>query len=272
MRNVEVLEDLPRAPSQAEWDAMSPEERLRIVDALPCTMTDAELTMPEGDGHRLPIRDVEDALGGYFGRRRCTAYVGVDLLVYYPNSQRFAPDVFVVLDVEPHQRQKWVVSHEGRGLDFALEVLFSGDREKDLGRNVRLYAELGVSEYFVYQPKSQHIHGFRLATPDARVYTPILAQRGMYRSEVLGCELATLDGGLRFYADGMPVPLTRELMGRLNGVVETLHQRLEVAEAARVAEQRAREAEQQAREAEQQAREAAEARVAELEARLRELE
>ena len=44
----------------------------------------------------------------------------------------FAPDVMAVVDVETHERQTWVVAEEGKGVDFALEVLVSGNRKKDL--------------------------------------------------------------------------------------------------------------------------------------------
>jgi chromosome condensin MukBEF ATPase and DNA-binding subunit MukB len=39
------------APSQAVWDALTPDERARVVAALPNEVTDAEIAMPEGDRH-----------------------------------------------------------------------------------------------------------------------------------------------------------------------------------------------------------------------------
>jgi hypothetical protein len=41
----------PRAPTQAAWEAMSEAQRRAVVDALPGTMTEAELHPPEGDSH-----------------------------------------------------------------------------------------------------------------------------------------------------------------------------------------------------------------------------
>src|SRR5262245_36984624 len=41
----------------------------------------------------------------------------------------------------------WVVAEEGKGLDFVLEVLHKGDRNKDLVENVERYAQLGIPEY-----------------------------------------------------------------------------------------------------------------------------
>ena len=43
-----------------------------------------------------------------------------------------------------------MVSHEGEGLDFVLEVRVSGDRTKDFETNVKRYARLGIPEYFAF--------------------------------------------------------------------------------------------------------------------------
>ncbi len=268
----DLLDNLPRAPSQAAWDAMSAEERARVVEALPCYMTEAELSPPEGDPHSGPVRSARDALGGFFGAKGRSHYIGCDLIVYYPDRRRFAPDVFVVFDVEPHEREKWVVSHEGRGLDWVLEVLYSGDRKKDLERNVRLYAELGVPEYFVYDSRRQALHGFRLPEPGATAYVPVLAQYGRYPSEVLGLDLCVEEGRLRFYAATAPLLETPEIIDRLRRAAAGFDERLaEEARARAEAEQGRAEAEQ-GRAEEARARAEAERRLAELQARLDELE
>ncbi len=279
MGEPEHLEDLPRAPSTEAWNRMTPEERRRVVDALPSTMTELELTPPEGDGHRLPARDAEDALDRHFRSMRRSFYIGVDLIVYYPDFQRFAPDVFVVFDVEPGERDKWVVDSEGRGLDFALEILYGGNRDKDLRRNVELYAAAGIPEYFVYEPKRQRIHGFRLASSDARRYTPILAQSGLYHSAALDLRLGLEEGQLRFFVGQSPLVRNREVITRLNKAVDETQSRYEAEVVAREAEVVAREAEVVAREAEVVAREAevvarkaAEAAAAEARARNADLE
>ena len=41
----------PMAPTQEEWDALSPEERAEVDAALPGEVTDAEMSPPEGDRH-----------------------------------------------------------------------------------------------------------------------------------------------------------------------------------------------------------------------------
>ena len=204
---------------------MSAEERQRAVEALPAWMTEAELTPPEGDDHYLAKEGARDALSGWFRGRRRGFYVGAETIVYYPGERRFSPDVCVVLDVEPGRRERWVVSAEGKGLDFALEILVSGDRRKDLRDNVEFYAGLGIPEYFVYEVRTQRIHGFRLP-PGGGAYRPILAQAGRYASEVLAIDLALEDGRLRFYAGNAAIFETPELLERLSKTTTQLEARL----------------------------------------------
>jgi hypothetical protein len=103
----------PRAPTQEEWEAMSMEEREQVVESLPAEVTWAEMAMPEGDLHTEGKRQALEALRGYFKQRKRRVYLGTELPVYYPGERRFAPDLLVVLDVEPHLRGKWVVRTAG---------------------------------------------------------------------------------------------------------------------------------------------------------------
>lgn len=51
----------PRAPSQEEWDAMTPEERVRVEKSLPGVVTWDEMALPEGGKHSLAERQREEA-------------------------------------------------------------------------------------------------------------------------------------------------------------------------------------------------------------------
>jgi Uma2 family endonuclease len=187
-------EAYPQAPTREEWEAMGAEERARVVKSLPAEVTWDEMAMPEGDRHfRAKVRTL-DMLKGYFKHPRREVYLGAELPVYYPGERRFAPDVVAVLDVDPHERDKWVVSHEGRGLDWVLEVQVGGDRKKDAEYNVERYARLGVPEYFIYDREWERLEAYRLPGPDARQYAPIAPEQGRYRSEVLGLELEVWRG------------------------------------------------------------------------------
>ena len=155
----------------------------------------------------------------------------------------------------------WVVQREGRGLDFALEIVDAGDRQKDLHRNVARYAALGIPEYFVFDIPNRRLLGWRLA-PDERRYEHLVQQHGLFSSTTLGLELGLEGERVRFYSSGAPLPDNDDLIRRLGVAVD---------EATARAAQEARRAEEEARRAEEEARraEALAARVAELEAALR---
>ncbi|HSP77284.1 MAG TPA: Uma2 family endonuclease, partial [Myxococcaceae bacterium] len=140
----------PRAPTQEEWEAMSEAERARVVESLPGEVTWDEMAMPEGDLHSQAKMETLDVLRGFFSRQRRRVYLGTELPVYYPGERRFAPDLLAVRDVETHPRNKWVVSDEGKGLEWVMEVHVGGDRKKDAEYNVERYARLGIPEYFIY--------------------------------------------------------------------------------------------------------------------------
>src|SRR5512145_2482415 len=208
----------PRAPSQEQWDGMSSEDRARVVSQLPSELP--RETAPEGDPHRDPREKAVEALREYFRRLGRRVYLSAELPVYYPAERMFAPDVIAVLDVEPHPRLRWVVSNEGRGIDFALEITLEGDRRKDLEVNVERYARLGIDEYFVLDLKLGRIIGYRLG--DAGSYEPIVPQSGRWSSRVLGLDLAREQGRVRFFAGSAPLPYADELIARLDTMVGDL--------------------------------------------------
>ena len=247
---------LPRAPSEEAWAGMSPEERQRVVDALPSEF-EKWLYLPEGDQHYNTQMQIRSTLDDFFARMGRSIYLACELPVYYPDEPMFAPDVMAVVDVSRHERMKWVVGAENRGLDLALEILVAGDRRKDLEHNVERYARLGIREYFVFDYKRLHLAGYRLG--EGRRYQPIVPQFGRYHSEVLGLDIRREEHRLRFYIGTASVPTSAELVGTLEGMLEGLEERARVAEA--LAEARA-DVEARLQE-EAKARAEAEARLAE---------
>jgi Uma2 family endonuclease len=209
----------PRAPTEAQWAALSPAERQRVIDQLPSEIP--RQTAPEGDGHRIPKERATQALGEFFRRQGRRVYLSAELPVYYPGERWFAPDLMAVLDVEPGERERWVVSNEGKGLDLALEITLSGSRRKDLLDNTERYARLGIPEYFILDLHSRRIIGHRLE-PGSRSYTAIAPQAGRWASQVLGLDLVLEGGRIRFYAGTAPLLESDELIGRLSTMVDSL--------------------------------------------------
>jgi Uma2 family endonuclease len=252
------------APSAEEWEALSPDQRAAVVAALPGEVTYDEMAMPEGDLHLRAKIGALTALRGYFARQKRRIYLASELPIYYPGEPRFAPDLIAVLDSDDVPRNKWVVSAEGKGLDWVLEVHVGGDRKKDAERNVARYARLGIPEYFLYDRARNRLAAFRLASSEATSYTAILPNNGLYESRVLGLEVQVEQDRLRFYAGTALLLESEEFIVRLQAMAEDAQRRAE--EEARLRE----EAEQRREEAEQR-REKAEQEVARLLAELERL-
>ena len=225
----------PRAPSEEHWARMSPEERARVVAALPIEVPE-ELQPPEGDFHRKAKAKTTDTLDDFFQRIGRKIYVSSELAVLYPDEPLFAPDVFAVLDVEHRDRTRWVVSEEGKGLDLVIEVHYAGDKTKDYKANVERYARLGIHEYFIFDRLRLSLHGHRLSPPEEgqatrrRTYRPILPQGGLFASHVLGLDLTIEGSKLRFFYGMAPVPEAEELVAKLQTMVDGLYARAEEAE------------------------------------------
>jgi Uma2 family endonuclease len=222
------------------------------------------MAMPEGDRHSKAKLRALDALRGYFSRQRRRIYLAQELPIYYPGEPRFAPDLLAVLDVEDVDRDKWVVSAEGKGLDWVLEVHVGGDRKKDAELNVGRYARLGIPEYFLYDRARNQLAAYRLASAEARVYTPILPNHGLYESRVLGLEVQVEQDRLRFYAGRALLLESEEFIARLQVMADDAQRR--AAEEARLREEetRRREEETRLREEETRRREEAEQEIARL--------
>jgi Uma2 family endonuclease len=240
--------------------------------------TDGE-PMAETDLHRDEMFDAIAALKHRY-RNDPMTYVAGNLLIYYEEGNpaaRFAPDVFVVFGVPKRRRRIYKLWQERRAPAFVLEVTSRGTRLEDKGNKRELCAELGVLEYFLYDPEADYLkpplQGFRLV---AGSYEPIFPEaKGMLRSEALGLKLILEEERLRFIdgATGAPLLHVEEREARADEA-EQARARAEQEKRARArAEQEKREAEQAKQHAEQ-AKEQAEQRAAAAEveiARLRAL-
>lgn len=248
----EIRQRFPLAPTWEQWRTLTPREQQAVYDALPTE--DPAAAPPEGTRHLEAKITAFDTLRRFYRRSGRKAFVASELAVHHPGERVFIPDVLMVFDVEDHDRTKWLVTREGRGLDFVLEVHDGGERKKDLERRREQLARVKVPEYFIFDRNRGALHGYELPDSDATTYRPILPQIGRYRSNVLGLELQLLEGRLRFTVSDSLLPETTELMQRLENAVSELEIK--------------REEEQRLREEEQGRREEAEKEIARLRARL----
>ena len=104
-------------------------------------------------------------------------YVAADLLLYYVEGdpkEFVVPDVFVVRGAPKGERRIYKLWEEGRAPDVVFEITSASTRREDLGTKRVLYADLGVKEYFVFDPTGEDLRpplrAFRLSGSD---YQPL---------------------------------------------------------------------------------------------------
>jgi hypothetical protein len=194
------------------------------------------------------------------------------------------PDVFWVGGVDPsRERQVWIAWKEGGKLpDVIVELLSPSTAHKDRTEKKDLYARVfGTAEYFLHDPETRHLEGWRLAR---KFYRPIQPdENGRLWSEQLGVFLGPWHGTVDrraglwvrlFRSDGSLIPTEAEAERQRAEAerqrAEAERQRAEMADQrAEAADQRA-DAESQRAEAADQRAEAAEAENARLRALLAE--
>ncbi|NEQ32872.1 MAG: Uma2 family endonuclease [Leptolyngbya sp. SIO4C5] len=165
---------------------------------------------------------------------------------------RVAPDVMVIFGVEPGGRDNYKVWEEGQVPSVVFEMTSPSTQKQDESFKYTLYEQLGVQEYWLFDPKAEWIEhqlkGYRLR---GESYEPITDGH----SQPLK---------LRLEADGGLISFYREDTGEKLLIPSELAQALEQESSARQqAEQRA--------EQESVARQQAEAQVDQLKAKLKAL-
>lgn len=229
-----VSAPIPIGPTTETWRAMTSAERESFLVRVNAALSDPRSAMSEGRPHKRAKTRALDLLGLHFKAMGRVIYLAEEMAVVYPGEVAFCPDVLAVLDVpqpDDDERLAWVVADEQKGLDFVLEVLHRGDRNKDLVENVERYARLGIPEYFIYDRARQQILGYRLTDAGSKRYQRIVPQSGRMTSTVLGLDLAIQGGTLRFFQGMAELFGSADLIGRLTGMVEELSVKADEADA-----------------------------------------
>ena len=212
--------------------------------------------LAENDWQLRAILDAVAVLDEHFADRP-DVYVSGDLLIYYEEGNPrkcVAPDVFVVFGAAKHHRMIYKLWAEPKAPDFVLEVASENTWQQDEGPKRALYAELGIREYWMFDPRDEYfdppLRGFTLQDGGYRLL-PARVESGqrVFRSEALELDLR-MQGGRLWFRD----PATGQDLRTLRDVSAALRD-----ERAALRDERAAHRESRAR-------------MAELEARLRALE
>lgn len=112
------------------------------------------------------------------------------------SGKRCAPDVMVSFGVKPGSRDNYKIWEEGAIPSVVFEMTSRGTREKDNIEKRNLYAQIGIEEYWQFDPKgewiSEQLRGFHLVDGQ---YVPILNSV----STVLGLRLEVTGALISFY-------------------------------------------------------------------------
>src|SRR5262245_34357168 len=115
--------------------------------------------MAETDVHAKLLIELREQLEEVFSADP-NVYVSGNLLLYYREGntrKNVAPDVFVVRGVPEHERRVYFLWEEGRAPDVVFEISSRSTYKEDLQRKWQLYAQLGVAEYYVYDPEYDYL-------------------------------------------------------------------------------------------------------------------
>jgi Uma2 family endonuclease len=227
--------------------------------------------MAESPEHRILMATLIERLQDHFREKGLRAMASGNTFVYDEEDnpvRRVSPDVYVVLDRDPTEPERYLYWKEGRAPDFVLEATSPGTADEDQRDKKARYAGMGVAEYFLCDPKREYLtpplQGFRLT---AGTYRPIRPDRdGRVRSRRLGVSFVMEGGVLETY----DTATGRRLLRREERAAAAEAETLAAAARARESEAKARESEAKAREAEAEAAAERAARAA-MEAELRAL-
>jgi len=213
------------------------------MTSLSPTSQKTEVFYPSSDGeplaesylHLYAILVTLEVLTQYLAGQQAT--VLSNQFLYYSQGYprlRVAPDVMVISNVAPGGRDNYKTWEEGQVPSVIFEMTSAGTKNQDQEFKRTLYEQLGVTEYWLFDPKGEWIEeklrGYRLYRDQ---YDPITDGR----SEPLK---------LRLEIDGHLIAFYREDTG------EKLLIPSELASALRVETQARQEAEEQVKQAEQQ--------------------
>lgn len=201
-------------PTREQWDRMSEAER-NMKEAQIIAALEREFNMMgETTLHFDARASATEVLRRYFKDQGKEVFVASDLHTLYSGERAFYPDLLVVFDAPDHHRRSWNVLREGKGLDFALEILSRETKRKDLVEKLNLYARVGIPEYIIFDPDALRLRGYRLVK---NIYQEMVEKDGYCFSNVLGLQVRVDGDKIRFSVpEGLEIPFADELTARLN--------------------------------------------------------
>ena len=179
---------------------------------------------PESDGQPLAETELhmdllvesKEALKHYF-RDDPAIYVGGSIFLYYVEGRAdlsVSPDCFVAFGVHKGKRRTYKLWEEGAPPSLVIELTSRKTHREDLGPKREVYARLGVTEYFLFDPEGlcfcPQLQLFRLVDGAYEHVLPHARDDGWLSlpSAVLGLEVRTRKDALRWWDPTTAQPLS----------------------------------------------------------------
>lgn len=165
LRRVPEEPSMPPKPLRAPPAEEPPLRPFAAGGPHPRLASEEDPRYPSSDGQPMADNDWQlwamvrliSTLGNHY-RRRADVQVGGNQLIYYQEgkaAKRVAPDVYVAFGVPKRKRMVYKVWEEAKAPDFVLEVASRSTWRKDRNRKRRLYAKLGVREFWLFDPQGK---------------------------------------------------------------------------------------------------------------------
>lgn len=158
--------------------------------------------MAESDLHRDEMARLIGILKRYFVGQK--VYVTGNILAYYVEGnpkKSFSPDVMVVKGLMQRRRRTFKFWQERIVPQVVIEVTSKTTKKQDTQVKAELYASLGISEYFLFDPTHDYLDpnlkGYRLVAGE---YVPIVCELDSSMiSQELGLRLVAGEQRLEFF-------------------------------------------------------------------------
>jgi Uma2 family endonuclease len=175
------------------------------------------------------------SLQAHFGQENAP-YIAVQTPLHYDSAHPTLtkqPDLMVVKGVSRQDRARFNLWEESETPSVVFEITSDATWMEDLVNKSALYMQLGVKEYFIFDPQGEflrnHIQGLRLVDKDGRrEYVPVVANKdGTLTSQALSGHLLVQGDLLRLVspaqeagAEPQLIPWAAELHGVVAGTGE----------------------------------------------------
>jgi Uma2 family endonuclease len=180
-----TAETLPPWQARAEELMRTLRDQSGDIDALARAAIELSELLPAEDGkpmespwHRAATNLLIESVAHHF-RGREDYYVGGNMIIYYLDPQQAmpgskGPDFFYVRGVtRQRKREKWAVFREGKFPHVIVELLSPSTAAENRQAKKDVYEQIfETNEYFLYDPTSNQLEGWRLNVGRYEPVTP----------------------------------------------------------------------------------------------------